>query len=84
MNIFNLIIGVFILARLVGKFIDGYGDKETQMPITPNFNQRRRRLILYNYSNEHKIHASLLVYYTKMLNLNNESEINLDVVNNHY
>ena len=84
MNIFNLIIGVFVLARLIGKFLEGYGSNASPMPNPSNNTRRITKSILYNYSNELTIHASLLSYYTKMLNLNNEPEINFDVVNNHY
>ena len=84
MNIFNLIIGVFVLARLIGKFLEGYGSNASPMPNQSNNTRRITKPILYNYSNERTIHASLLSYYTKMLNLNNEPEINFDIVNNHY
>jgi hypothetical protein len=84
MNIFNLIIGVFLLARLIGKFLEGYGSNASPMPNQSNNTRRITKPILYNYSNELTINASLLSYYTKMLNLNNEPEINFDVVNNHY
>ena len=84
MNIFNLIIGVFVLARLIGKFLEGYGSNASPMPYQSNNIRRITKPILYNYSNELTINASLLSYYTKMLNLNNEPEINFDVVNNHY
>jgi hypothetical protein len=84
MNIFNLIIGVFVLARLIGKFLEGYGSNASPMPNQSNNTRRITKPILYNYSNELTINASLLSYYTKMLNLNNEPEINFDVVNNHY
>jgi len=84
MNIFNLIIGVFVLARLIGKFLEGYGSNASPMPTQSNNTRRITKPILYNYSNELTINASLLSYYTKMLNLNNEPEINFDVVNNHY
>jgi hypothetical protein len=84
MNIFNLIIGVFVLAKLIGKFLEGYGSNSSSMPNQSNNTRRITKPILYNYSNELTINASLLSYYTKMLNLNNEPEINFDVVNNHY
>jgi len=84
MNIFNLIIGVFVLARLIGKFLEGYGSNASPMSNQSNNTLRITKPILYNYSNELTINASLLSYYTKMLNLNNEPEINFDVVNNHY
>ena len=84
MNIFNLIIGVFVLAKLIGKFLEGYGSNSSPMPNQSNNTRRITKPILYNYSNELTINASLLSYYTKMLNLNNEPEINFDVVNNHY
>ena len=84
MNIFNLIIGVFVLAKLIGKFLEGYGSNSSPMPNQSNNTRRITKPILYNYSNELTIHASLSSYYTKMLNLNNEPEINFDVVNNHY
>ena len=84
MNIFNLILGVFLLAKLIGKFLEGYGSNSSPMPNQSNNTRRITKSILYNYSNELTIHASLLSYYTKMLNLNNEPEINFDVVNNHY
>jgi hypothetical protein len=84
MNIFNLIIGVFLLARLIGKFLEGYGSNASPMPNQSNNTRRITKPILYNYSNELTINASLLSYYTKMLNLNNEPEINFDLVNNHY
>jgi len=84
MNIFNLIIGVFVLAKLIGKFLEGYGSNSSPMPNQSNNTRRITKPILYNYSNELTINASLVSYYTKMLNLNNEPEINFDVVNNHY
>ena len=83
MNVFNVILGVFVLAKLVNKFVDGYSSKNSSN-ILPNDYQRRNQLVLYNYSNGNTINLSLLVYYKKLLNLIDEPEINLEIVDMHY
>jgi hypothetical protein len=83
MNVFNVILGVFVLAKLINKFIDGYSLKNSSN-ILPNHYQRRIQPVLYNYSNGNTINLSLLVYYKKLLNLIDEPEINLEIVDIHY
>jgi len=83
MNVFNVILGVFVLAKLINKFIDGYSLKNSSN-ILPNHYQRRIQPVLYNYSNGNTINLSLLVYYKKLLNLIDEPEINLEIVDMHY
>ena len=83
MNVFNVILGVFVLAKLVNKFVDGYSSKNTTNILT-NHNHRRIQPVLYNYSNGNTINLSLLVYYKKLLNLIDEPEINLEIVDIHY
>lgn len=83
MNVFNVILGVFVLVKLVNKFVDGYSSKNTTNILT-NHNQRRIQPVLYNYSNGNTINLSLLVYYKKLLNLIDEPEINLEIVDIHY
>ena len=83
MNVFNVILGVFVLAKLINKFIDGYSLKNSSN-ILPNHYQRRIQPVLYNYSNGNTINLSLLVYYKKLLNLIDEPEINVEIVDMHY
>ena len=83
MNVFNVILGVFVLAKLVNKFVDGYSSKNSSN-ILPIHYQRRIQPILYNYSNGNTINLSLIVYYKKLLNLIDEPEINLEIVDMHY
>jgi hypothetical protein len=83
MNVFNVILGVFVLAKLINKFIDGYSLKNSSN-ILPNHYQRRIQPVLYNYSNGNTINLSLLVYYKKLLNLIDEPEINLEIIDMHY
>ena len=83
MNVFNVILGVFVLAKLVNKFADGYSSKNSSN-ILPNYYQRRIQPVLYNYSNGNTINLSLLIYYKKLLNLTDEPEINLEIVDMHY
>ena len=83
MNVFNVILGVFVLVKLVNKFVDGYSTKSSTN-ILPNHYQRRNQPVLYNYSNGNTINHSLLAYYKKLLNLIDEPEINLEIVDMHY
>jgi hypothetical protein len=83
MKVFNVILGVFVLAKLINKFIDGYSLKNSSN-ILPNHYQRRIQPVLYNYSNGNTINLSLLVYYKKLLNLIDEPEINLEIVDMRY
>ena len=49
MNIFNLIIGVFVLARLIGKFLEGYESNASPMSNQSNNTHRIAKPILYNF-----------------------------------
>ena len=82
MNPFTSILGVFVLVRLLNKFMDGYGTKDDSED-TIQLNRVAQPPLL-NYSNENIINTSLLTYYSNMLNLNYEPEVNLEVLDNHY
>lgn len=82
MNTFTVIVGVFLLVRLFNKFMDGYSSK-----VNSDDNIQINRVTkspLYNYSNENLVDDSLLSYYTNMLNLSHEPEVNLEILDNHY
>jgi hypothetical protein len=82
MNPFAAIVGVFVLVRLFNKFMDGYSSKDNSEDIIQI--NRLRKSPLFNYSNENLVDDSLLSYYTNMLNLSHEPEVNLEVLDNHY
>ncbi len=82
MKAFTSILGVFVLVRLFSKFMDGYGTKDDSED-TIQLN-RVAKSPLFNYSNENLVDTSLLSYYSNMLNLNQEPEVNLEVLDNHY
>lgn len=82
MNAFTAILGVFVLVRLFSKFMDGFGTKDDSED-TIQLN-RVAKSTLFNYSNENLVDTSLLSYYSNMLNLNQEPEVNLEVLDNHY
>ena len=84
MNPFTAIVGVFLLVRLFNKFMDGYADTPTPINTLPVNNSVRHLLPMYNYANNSRISYSLLYYYSSMLNLNQESEINIDIIEAHY
>lgn len=82
MNPFTAIVGVFLLVRLFNKFMDGYSSK-----VNSDDNIQINRVTkspLFNYSNENLVDDSLLSYYTNMLNLSHEPEVNLEILDNHY
>jgi N-acetyl-beta-hexosaminidase len=82
MNPFTAIVGVFLLLRLFNKFMDGYSSK-----VNSDDNIQINRVTkspLFNYSNENLVDDSLLSYYTNMLNLSHEPEVNLEILDNHY
>jgi hypothetical protein len=82
MSPFTAILGIVVLVRLFNKFMDGYGTKDdSEDNIQLN---RVAKPPLFNYSNENLVDASLLSYYSNMLNLNQEPEVNLEVLDNHY
>ena len=82
MNPFTNIVGVFLLVRLFNKFMDGYSSKvNSDDNIQIN---RVNKYPLFNYSNENLVDDSLLSYYTNMLNLSHEPEVNLEILDNHY
>jgi hypothetical protein len=78
MNPFTAILGVVVLVKIFNKFMNGYNSVDNiqinRVPKSP----------LFNYSNENLVDASLLSYYTNMLNLSHEPEVNLEVLDNHY
>jgi hypothetical protein len=82
MNPFTAIVGVFVLVRLFNKFMDGYSSKDNSEDIIQI--NRLRKSPLFNYSNENLVDDSLLSYYTNMLNLSHEPEVNLEILDNHY
>jgi hypothetical protein len=62
--------------------MDGYGTvEESEDNIELN---RVAKSPLFNYSNENLVNASLLSYYSNMLNFNHETEVNIEVLDNHY
>ncbi len=82
MNPFTAIVGVFLLVRLFNKFMDGYSSK-----VNSDDNIQINRVTkspLFNYSNENLVDDSLLSYYTNMLNLSHEPEVNIEILDNHY
>ena len=82
MNPFTAIVGVFVLVRLFNKFMEGYSSKDNaEDHIQIN---RVAKSPLFNYSNENLVDISLLSYYSNMLNLDREPEVNLEVLDNHY
>jgi|688.fasta_scaffold650767_2 hypothetical protein len=82
MNPFTAILGVVVLVKLFNKFMDGYSTKvDSEDNIQLN---RVARPPLFNYSNANLVDTSLLSYYSNMLNLNQEPEVNLEVLDNHY
>ena len=82
MNPFTVIVGVFVLVGLFNKFMDGYSSKDnSEDNIQIN---RVTKSPLFNYSNENLVDDSLLSYYTNMLNLSHEPEVNLEILDNHY
>lgn len=82
MNPFTAIVGVFLFVRLFNKFMDGYSSKfNSDDNIQIN---RVTKSPLFNYSNENLVDDSLLSYYTNMLNLSHEPEVNLEILDNHY
>ncbi len=82
MNPFTAIVGVFLFVRLFNKFMDGYSSKfNSDDNIQIN---RVTKFPLFNYSNENLVDDSLLSYYTNMLNLSHEPEVNLEILDNHY
>jgi hypothetical protein len=82
MSPFTAILGVVVLVRLFNKFMDGYSTKDdSEDNIQIN---RLRRSPLFNYSNENLVDDSLLIYYTNILNLSHEPEVNLEILDNHY
>lgn len=82
MNPFTAIVGVFVLVRLFNKFMEGYSSKDnSEAKIQIN---RVPKSPLFNYSNENLVDASLLSYYTNMLNLSHEPEVNLEILHYHY
>ena len=82
MNAFTVILGVVVLVKLFNKFMDGYSTKDDSED-TIQLN-RVAQPPLFNYSNENIVNTSLLTYYSNMLNLNHEPEVNIEVLDNHY
>jgi hypothetical protein len=84
MNPFTAIVGVFVLVRLFNKFMEGYSDTPSPINTMPVNNSVKHVLPVYNYANSSPISDSLLHYYSSMLNLNQEPEINIDIIESHY
>lgn len=84
MSPFTVILGVFLLIRMFNKFMEGYADTPTPINTLPVNNSVRHLLPLYNYANSSRISDSLLHYYSSMLNLNQEPEINIDIIESQY
>lgn len=84
MNPFTIILGVFLLVRMFNKFMEGYADTQSPIKTITVNNSVRHALPVYNYANSSRINDSLLHYYSSMLNLNQEPEINIDIIEAHY
>lgn len=84
MNPFTVIVGVFVLVRLFIKFMDGYSHSPSPINVITTNNSVIHIRPEHNYTNSNRISDSLLHYYSSMLNLNQEPEINIDVIDNHY
>lgn len=84
MNLFTVIVGVFVLVRLFNKFIDGYKYSPSSINVLPINNLVIHLPPEHNYTNSNRISDSLLHYYSSMLHLNQEPEINIDVIDSHY
>ena len=84
MNPFTVILGVFVLVRLFNKFMDGYTNSPSSINTLPSNNSVKHKLPEHNYANSNRICDSLLHYYSSMLHLNQEPEINIDVIDSHY
>jgi hypothetical protein len=84
MNPFTAILGVFVLVKLFNKFMDGYTNSTSPINTLTTNNSLRHVLPEHNYANCNRISDSLLHYYSSMLYLNQEREINIDVIDNNY
>ncbi len=84
MNPFTAILCVVVLVKLFNKFINGYNLSPSPINVLPI-----NKLVIHippehNYTNSNRICDSLLHYYSSMLHLNQEPEINIDVIDTHY
>ena len=84
MNPFTAIVGVFVLVRLFNKFMEGYKYSPSPINVITTNNSVIHLPPVYNYTNCNRISDSLLHYYSSMLHLNQEPEINIDVIETHY
>lgn len=84
MNPFTAILGVIVLVRLFNKFMDGYNHSPSPINVVPINNLVIHLPPEHNYTNSNRISDSLLNYYSSMLHLNQEHEINIDVIESHY
>lgn len=84
MNPFTAIVVVFVLVRLFNKFMDGYTNSTLPINTTPTISSVVHLPTEHNYANSNRISDSLLHYYSNMLKLNQEREINIDVIDNNY
>ena len=84
MNPLTVILGVFVLVRLFNKFMDGYKYSPFPINVLTTNNSVRHILPEHNYTNCNRISNSLLNYYSSMLHLNQEPEININVIDTHY
>ena len=84
MNPFTAILGVIVLVRLFNKFFDGYSHSPSPINVLPINSLVIHLPPEYNYTNCNRISDSLLHYYSSMLHLNQEPEININVIDTHY
>ena len=84
MSPFTAILGVVVLVRLFNKFMDGYHHSPSVINVLPINNLVIHLPPEQNYTNSNCIRDSLLHYYSSMLHLNQEREINIDVIDNNY
>ena len=84
MNPFTAIVGVFVLVRLFNKFMDGYKYSPSPINVKTTNNSVIHPPPEYNYTNCNRISDSLLHYYSSMLHLNQEPEINIYIIEAHY
>lgn len=84
MSPFTAILGVIVLVKLFNKFMDGYTDPPSPINVLTTNNSDRHILPEHNYANCNRISDSLLHYYSSILHLNLEPEINIDVIDTHY
>ncbi len=84
MSPFTAILGLIVLVKLFNKFMDGYKYSPSPINVLTTNNSVIHLPPEHNYANSNRISDSLLHYYSSMLHLNHEPEININVIDNNY